>query len=408
MNQFSFRKSNLNVNRFEKNNENISPSSTISHSKMSENCLSSKSQEKKLPSFKIKCNCFEKNEVTCVMKNHFSTKERTSETDSKKGKIQLIRLGSLSSLLSIKNKGNPCMNQKSCSLLNSLVCYFYFFWKSQFKNKPLEMCQFTHRFGFQKCEKETLLKKLSEISEFQKSFSATLMIENFMLNPEIFLRRYSFYDLNWNERIIAILFLIKKNSFLSPPTCFCNQTLTAFIRKKSTKRKHELIRFCIKKFTNFIIEKCIPTKYQSQSNSDKRKLFYKILNESIPGSSSKNLIKTYFNEEIKVKNSKRRRLKNIKELIHKLSTNPITESFFDKKMLHHNFFKIYQLYHPERKLKVRNFLSRFENFDSLNVFEKSLDLLENKRIKLFFGHEDIKAGYNIIFEMLDTKTDFDN
>lgn len=326
----------------------------------------------------------------------------TSEnSNTEPSKPKLVFIGNLASLLYPEDGRNDCLNKSTCKLLNYLVCFFYQFWAKQFQKQPTQMSKFNNFANFSEVDENNLKIGLKNLKSAEFTQINRMQIEKFLLNPEIFLRNKRFLDLNWHERIIAVMFLIKKNAFLAPPKCFCRQNLVALLKKKSTKRKHELIRFCIKRYVNLLVEKCVPRGSNSQSLTKRKELFYEILNEKVPGTRSKNLIKGYFNEDSKRGRNKRQRVKNISELLEKLSTNPVTKPYFNKTVLSDKFFEIYTEYYEEKKLKVRKLISRFDRLIQIEIFEDCLTILKNKRMKLFFSHEDIKAGYNIISKMFD-------
>jgi hypothetical protein len=132
-----------------------------------------------------------------------------------------------------------------------------------------------------------------------------------------------------------------------------------------------------------------------------------MLDENIPGTSSKNLMKSYFNEGDKRRQRKRRkqRVKNVQELVVKLQTNKVTCQYFNLKEIEDIFYQIYREYYPKRKFKVRNFVEQFRGLTLCNVFEKCLSLLANSMTKLFFNHQDFRAGYQLIREMMEEQDD---
>ena len=333
---------------------------------------------------------------------HFSSKIALKESKKLATETFLaFNLGSVNNLFSDLITINKCNDTQSCFLLHQIQKYFYKIWEEELKHtlsKQTDLLKYLDFSDINFDHLELLFKNKVQDAQDNK---ITSNIEYFLLNPSVFLRKCKFLDLSWSERIVALFFLVKKNYFLAPVKCFCGDKPLLALRKKSTKRKHELIRFCMKKYLHFIMHDYIKETDENMLLSKKKELFFDMLNESIPGTTSNDLIKSYFNEgRLKKKRKKRRRVKNIQGLITKLQNNAYTRAYFDPDALKANFFKVYQNYYPERRSKVKKIIERFAQCPSKQILSKGCEMLRNKRIKLFFSHEDIKEGIHQINQIL--------
>lgn len=332
-----------------------------------------------------------------------NTKEPKSSMPSTQANLltpNFIRLGNLKSIWNPNCLNVECFNNQECNLLNNVVTSFYLTWTQTFKNQSPEIKMFKKSINYSQGNMKRVEEKIKGISNNEFQASGSHLLRRFLLNPEIFLRKHSFLNMSWHERLICLVFLIKRHAFLAPPACFCSKSLLAFLRKKSQKRRHELIRFSLKKCVNLLMGKCLPEKILKKSAALQRRTFYPMLNESIPGTSSRNLLKSVFNEGGKDRKIQSQRLKSVQELVLKLQTNKITCSFFTSQRLQTIFYEIYQNYYPVRRLKVKHFIERFQGRNLFEVFKQCNDFLSNKRTKFFFNHEDIKAGYELIKELM--------
>jgi hypothetical protein len=326
---------------------------------------------------------------------------KISKKNNRKNQNNFLFLGNIASLFPKFIDITECQNSYSCQLLNQIQCHFYNIWEQEMKHKTDSQRRFTSFCSFVKPDIQFLNFNLHLTSTNPSERIISKNIEQFILNPAAFLRKQHFYSLSLVERIIALFYIIKKNCLQAPVKCFCGDRLLFFIKKKSTKRKHELIRFCLKKYLHFIMDQTLNITQPNILIAKKKEMFFNLLGESIPGTKSNDLIKSYFNEgKKKTKNKKRRRVKNIKELILKLKTNTRTKHFFNKTIIEKNFLKIYEMYYPERKSKVNKIISQFHNYSILDVFLKCEQILKNKRFKLFFSHEDIRLGIEFIHDIL--------
>ena len=294
-----------------------------------------------------------------------------------------------------------CTCPNECSILNKILCCFFKIWSFGTTNWSKEYIPFSSHKNYSSISLQTLKQIILDLSieENPDEIMMTDLISDFIHDPEEYLKNKKFTDMSWRERVLALFYLVKRQNLLAPPKCFCSDTFKVHIKKNSSKRKHEVVRFFIKRYMLFLMDKSLPKYYILKAIPQRKKAFYQLMKENGCPEGSKDLMKLYFNEVSK-DNIRGQKTKSLGQLFTILKNNSLTSSFFFKKNFEQNYQEICIDYNRERVIKIEKFLIQFRGKPLLQILKSNLDLLKNKRFKLFFSKKDMDVGMNYVYSLL--------
>ena len=347
-----------------------------------------------------KINTEDKNQTFLLKRNHsifnFELLKKPKLMDN-----SFLLIGNLKYILERFNFKTDCNIPNQCSLLNKITCCFFKIWSFGISNWSKEYIPFSEHMNYTSLNIKELKEIILNLSsqEDPDELMMTDLISLFITNPTEYLNKYQFTDLSWRERVVALFYLVKRQALLIPPKCFCTDIFKVHVKKDSSKRKHEAVRFFIKRYMLYIMEKTLPQYYILKPIPERKKDFYKIMGENGSPIGSQDLMKFFFNEIVR-DNLKGQRTKSLVQLFSILKENPITKDFFEKKSLLSNYNEICHEYNRERIIKVERFLIQFRGKSFLEILKTILELLKNKRFKLFFTEKDMDVGMHYVSTMI--------
>ena len=311
-------------------------------------------------------------------------------------------IGNLADLFDEKIFKLKCQNRSSCKDLNLIFCYFVKMYCFHRKDGLKLFTSFSSHHHFRSVSKPLLDKLLGTFlpSRPAECVSLTNRIGEFLLDPLAYLRKRSFMTLSREEQIIALLFLIRRQEFILPPKCFCNDIFKCNLAKESPKRKHDAIRYFLKVYMSHVIAQCLPAEDSRKPKKIRHKRFISAFNREFPGGQSTVLLKTFLNSNFKFFSLKSTHPKSLTNLFQVMRRNPLTRQYFDRSAILRESTQLINLYEKQRKNKIESFIKKFPNGSFERVFGRAVELLKKKRVKLFFSKKDVQMAMSTILQLL--------
>lgn len=309
-----------------------------------------------------------------------------------------LLLGNLNHLLGAQCDPFKCKNSTTCLILSKVAELFIRVWSQTIRTWESDTRRLFSQLKPQTCSESSVLdflRTLEKQSSFENIFKSE-QIRDFLVDPVGFIEQFKFLTLTWPERLVSLFILVRKNCLISLPSCFCSHKLLSVVKRKSSKRKNELMRPFIKKYIELITDLILPRYFLLLSKAERKKEFNRRLEEHCE---SKNLLKMHFNEfRGKKKDGRQFRTKSLNKLIILLKQNPATSNFFTRDSIISNSGNLKEYILPERNIKIEKFLIQFNTLSLSETFKRLLTQLRNKKVKLFMNRQDVDAFFETAIE----------
>lgn len=312
-----------------------------------------------------------------------------------------LPIGNLAQIIDFPKTRIACQNHQNCTLLNQMACGFFKIWSLSVRDWSKEYTPFAEHRNYTPTNLQTLRDIIDALAagESQNELMMSDLISAFIMNPRRFLETRKFSDLSMREQVLGLFYLIKRQALLVPPKCFCNELFGAHVKRQSSKRKHEALRFFTKKYMLLIMDEVLPNYYILKPVPERKKKFYEMMGQERCPTGAQDLMKVFFNEIAK-EGPKGQRTKNLAQLFAILKENTLTRAYFSQDALKEKYAKMCQRYQQERIVKVEKFLMQFRGQSLGKILERIFMLFRNKRFKLFFTKDDMDVGFWHVRNML--------
>jgi hypothetical protein len=325
-----------------------------------------------------------------LLKKRNYAKAFVSKPNTSTEKSTYVCLGKINQLLLSDGIPKVCHNPSQCLLLKKITAFFISTWTKAISE--LDESEERLLLFISPTDKEQTVEKLNEeISKIKCESQINLFdcneLKRFLINPVEFLKYKTLFSMGFLERLVAIYSMVRKNCLLALPNCFCSKQILACLKSYSPKRCYDLKWVFIKKYMELIKHKIKPkyVLFKSRKKLDewfnnflsknfKFKKFQEMFNSNYLKNRSKNQGKIF---------------RSIHDFLDMIQDNEVMAKYFTKEYIMNNLNLILNYFVKEQLKKVGFFLEKFKLLETKEIFCKLIDLLKNRKSKIFLNCQDI-------------------